>query len=313
MPELIDHVDRELLSHLRLDGRKSSKALASELGVAETTVRARLRRLAEGSIMTVTAVTDMEAFGHEFLTVTKVRTAGRPPADVGIDLAREPETIGIFVTTGRYDLMVSMLARDKAHLATLLGVTVPSIDGVDVVRSELALSVLKYESTYASIGTAEFPTEPWAISSQVDDMDLAIVEHLRDDARASNRSIAARLGVSEGTVRYRIRRMESDKVIRIQTVCDVAAFGFMSFAYLGIQVTGPRLNDTATKLQNHPAVPVLLRTIGEFELMCVIQASDRLALVDLAAQIGAYAGVRRIEAFESLRSVKHSYTWAKLV
>jgi DNA-binding Lrp family transcriptional regulator len=313
LPEQIDDTDRELLSHLRLNGRKSSKALASELGVAETTIRARLRRLAEGSIMTVTAVTDMAAFGHEFLAIAKVRTAGRPAVDVGIDLAREPETIGIFVTTGRYDLMVSMLARDNVHLATLLGVTIPSVDGVDIIRSELALDVLKYESTYASIGTDEFPTEPWAVSSRVDDMDLAIVEQLRDDARESYRSIAARLGVSEGTIRYRIRRMESDKVIRIQTVCDVSAFGFMSFAYLGVQVVGPRLNGTAVDLKNHPSVPVLLRTIGEFELMCVIQATDRTALVELAAQIGALDGVRRTEVFESLRSVKHSYTWAKLI
>jgi DNA-binding Lrp family transcriptional regulator len=312
LPEHIDDTDRGLVGHLRFNGRKSSKALASELGVAETTIRTRLRRLAERSIMTVTAVTDMEAFGHEFLVVAKVRTAGRPAPDVAVDLAHEPETIGVFVTTGRYDLMVSMLARDNTHLATLLGLTIPTIDGVDIVRSELALDVLKYESTYASIGTDDFPTEPWAASSRVDDMDLAIVGHLREDARDSNRSIAARLGVYEGTVRYRIRRMEADNVIRIQTVCDVSAFGFESFAYLGVQVAGPLLDNTAAALKNHPAIPVLLRTIGEFELMCVIQATDRQALVNLAAHVGAFEGVRRIEVFECLRPVKHSYTWAKL-
>jgi hypothetical protein len=87
----------------------------------------------------------------------------------------------------------------------------------------------------------------------------------------------------------------------------------MSFAYLGVSVTGPHLNNTSTALKDHPDVPVVLRTIGEFELMCVIQATDRTALVELAAQIGALDGVRRTEVFESLRSVKHSYTWAKLI
>jgi Lrp/AsnC family transcriptional regulator for asnA, asnC and gidA len=308
----VDDLDRALLQRLRASGRTSSRALAAELAVAEKTIRARLRRLADESIMRVTALTDTEAFGHEFLAVAKLRVAGQSAVQVGEKLAEKPETIGVFLTTGRYDLIASLLARDRAHLATLLGDTLPTVSGVDIVHTELALEVLKFESSYASFGTEELPTEPWEVSDRVDQTDLALVEQLREDARRSNRSIAARLGVSEGMVRYRLRRMETENIIRIQAVCDVSAFGYLAFAYLGIQVLGGHVDETAAALKVHPSVPVLLRTLGEYELMCVIQATDRQALTDLIAEIGGLRGVRRTEAFESLRQVKHSYTWAKL-
>ena len=46
----------------------------------------------------------------------------------------------------------------------------------------------------------------------LDQADLAIVERLSRDARVSNREIAEELGVTEGTVRARVKRMEEEKL-----------------------------------------------------------------------------------------------------
>ena len=46
----------------------------------------------------------------------------------------------------------------------------------------------------------------------LDQADLAIVERLSRDARVSNREIAEQLGVTEGTVRARVKRMEEEKL-----------------------------------------------------------------------------------------------------
>ena len=45
----------------------------------------------------------------------------------------------------------------------------------------------------------------------LDEADQAIVERLSRDARVSNREIAEQLGVTEGTVRARVKRMEEEK------------------------------------------------------------------------------------------------------
>ena len=51
----------------------------------------------------------------------------------------------------------------------------------------------------------------------LDEADQAIVERLSRDARVSNREIAEQLGVTEGTVRARAKRMEEEKLIRPYT------------------------------------------------------------------------------------------------
>ncbi len=70
----------------------------------------------------------------------------------------------------------------------------------------------------------------------LDQADLAIVERLSRDARVSNREIAEQLGVTEGTVRARVKRMEEEKLIRITAVTNIDRFKDAALAYIWIEV-----------------------------------------------------------------------------
>ena len=50
---------------------------------------------------------------------------------------------------------------------------------------------------------------------KIDDVDRRILEHLAQDGRRSNREIAHELGLGEGTVRGRIKRMQENNIIKI--------------------------------------------------------------------------------------------------
>ena len=69
-----------------------------------------------------------------------------------------------------------------------------------------------------------------------DDSDRAIVERLSHDARVSNREIAEELGVTEGTVRARVKRMEEEKLIRLTAVTNIDRFRDAALAYIWIEV-----------------------------------------------------------------------------
>lgn len=73
------------------------------------------------------------------------------------------------------------------------------------------------------------------IQYQVDELDRKIIDKLTNDARASNRHLAQSLGVTEGTVRGRIKRLEAANLIRFTAVTNVASIGAPKVVLIGIQ------------------------------------------------------------------------------
>ena len=62
----------------------------------------------------------------------------------------------------------------------------------------------------------------WA---RLDKLDQGIVEKLARDARISNRAIAAELGVTEGTIRTRVKRLQNEGLIQFTVVTDFRMAG----------------------------------------------------------------------------------------
>lgn len=309
----MDDLDLHLVEALRLDGRASNRALAAELGVNEVTVANRIRRLAGESIIRVVALTDMLAFGHEFLAFAFIRVAGRPVVEVATELSAIQELMSVSVTSGRADVIASALARDREHLSALVGGAIAKTKGVEGVSWELALDIVRFDSDWGALSDTS-PSEPWAVTDRVDDKDLEIIRELQTDARASNRAIAGRLGVSEGAVRTRIRRMEQEKMIRIQAVSDIVAFGITAYAYVGISAEPGKVDAVAKQLMGLGAVAAIMKTAGEFELLMLVATGTREELVDLVLnRLGRMRGIRRTETFEAFGTFKHSYTWARIL
>ena len=310
----IDELDRALVERLRVDGRESNRSLASALGVNEATVASRLRRMEAASIMRVVALTDIEAFGYGYLVFAKLRARGRPLREIGADLAALPEAISVILTAGRFDLIVVFLARDRKQLGEIVGTVVPTIPGIDEARYELALEILRFDSLWALLNAPAQTAAPTVATDAVDSLDVSIIELLQRDARSSNRRIAADLGVSEGTIRARIRRMEEENLIRIQAISDVVAFGFTAHAYVGIQAEAGYIEEVAKGLVACEPINFIVRSLGDFHFLCVVTAEDRAGMEAIILdRIGAIPGVRRTETLESWQALKHTYTWARLV
>ena len=60
---------------------------------------------------------------------------------------------------------------------------------------------------------------------QTDGVDESIMNLLREDGRLSNREVARRLDVSEGTVRQRLKKLEDANAIRMGVVVDPVKLG----------------------------------------------------------------------------------------
>jgi len=312
-PEL-DDLDRALIEHLRREGRKGNRSLATELNVNEVTVAARLRRLEDAGVMRVVAITDIRLFGHREFTFAMINVSGRSVFSVAAELAELPEAIGVTICTGRYDIIIPVLGRDHLHIADLFGNRLPKIKGISAIHGCMALDVLKYDSKWSLLGVDPGTTPEARPSDTVDQMDLSIIEMLQVNARRSNRQIAADLGVSEGTVRVRIKRMLADRVFRIQAVSDIVVSGVGAHAFVGIKAAPGKVNDVAKALARRDDIAQITRVLDDFDLIAVLIATDRASLISsILHEISLAPGVSSTETFDSVHTLKHTYAWTWIV
>ncbi|MFT4826472.1 MAG: Lrp/AsnC family transcriptional regulator for asnA, asnC and gidA [Halioglobus sp.] len=150
---------------------------------------------------------------------------------------------------------------------------------------------------------------------KLDDIDAAIVKWLSRDARTSNRQIANELGVTEGTVRARIKRMEEEKLIRITAVTNIDRFRDGTLAYIWIEVErSSQTREIAKTLANMKELGFVGVMMGRFDILAITMVRNTEHLGEfLHEKINVIPGVRRTESTLGVNFVKHDYRMARIV
>ena len=116
----LDRVDRALLRALSRDARASGAALATAVGVAESTVSLRLRSLRQrGLVRGYRADVDLAALGVSLQALIAVRLGQHSRAEVDRFRALAPTWPGVlsmFHTAGADDYLLHVVARDADAL-----------------------------------------------------------------------------------------------------------------------------------------------------------------------------------------------------
>lgn len=136
----MDQLDRRILISLGEDARKPLARVAEELGVANTTVHQRVRRLEEqGVIQGSRLVVDWDAAGLPVLAVVFVEV-DEPGSikDAAGRFAEIPYVQSCHTVTGEFDLMVVVRATSSTHLGELLELLRTTVHGRS--RTQVVLS-----------------------------------------------------------------------------------------------------------------------------------------------------------------------------
>ena len=135
----------------------------------------------------------------------------------------------------------------------------------------------------------------------MDNIDSNIIDILREDGRASNASIARKVGVSEGTVRRRLKRLLKEKFIDIVALPDPIKLGYESQALIGVQVEPDKIEQVANCLNDLSEVNWVAVTTGSYDVFAWATLPSAEALgVFLRSQVGVIPGVRHTETFVNL-------------
>jgi len=119
----IDRIDAEILRLLQKDARLSNKQLAAAVGLAPSSVHDRVKRLWSEQILTGShAEVDPKALGVglEALLLIELSKHERLTVDRFLaEVTEIPEVRSARLITGRYDLVVHVVALDTRHLKDL--------------------------------------------------------------------------------------------------------------------------------------------------------------------------------------------------
>ncbi len=141
---------------------------------------------------------------------------------------------------------------------------------------------------------------------KIDDIDLQIIDILRTDARTPYTEIARRLGISEATVRRRIKNLEERGVIAGYTaVVEPAKMGFSTVAMVGINTTPDSFLEVVQKLAELREVKWLATSTGDHMILAEVWARDGRELTEvLSRKVGRIEGIVHVRPAIILERLK---------
>jgi DNA-binding Lrp family transcriptional regulator len=139
---MLDELDLSLIHKLQEDARKPTAQLARELGRPTATVRDRLRRLKEESvILGYTTVIDVAKVGFPIKAIVHISTSEQAvDPDVFFEaLGQIPEVASAHLITGSYEAEVIVYVRDIEHLSRILYEDFRQVPGVTGTNTSIVL------------------------------------------------------------------------------------------------------------------------------------------------------------------------------
>jgi len=147
----------------------------------------------------------------------------------------------------------------------------------------------------------------------LDDVDHRIIALLRDDGRMAYRAIAREMGLTEATVRGRVRRLEESNTMRVVAVTDIEAAGYNMLLAVGVQVESRTPESVARDMAAIPEVFSVNVVVGTHDIEALVVAEDQNALHTLLLEkLAQVPGVRRLTPSLAVDVLKNQPDWVPL-
>ena len=140
----VDDLDREIIRRLQKNGRLSNTEIARDLNVTETTIRKRIAQLIDDDMINIVAVPTPKAVGSSMSAIIGLSADMRSIHHVSDRLRECPEVRYVGMSTGRYDIMLEVFARDQEHLLEFVTERLGSMEGITDLETSIILKVVKF-------------------------------------------------------------------------------------------------------------------------------------------------------------------------
>jgi Lrp/AsnC family transcriptional regulator for asnA, asnC and gidA len=140
---MIDELDQKLMMELQKNGRQGYVHLAKVLGVAEGTVRKRVKDLLDGNVMKIVAIPNLRELGYNFISIMGLQVRLADLRKVSDELVQKPNVCYLSFVTGRYDLVVIIATRSPEELSHFIEKEISALPSILRTETFVNLDVIK--------------------------------------------------------------------------------------------------------------------------------------------------------------------------
>ena len=147
----VDELDLKLLSELKKDGSISIPLLAKKLNINASVLYSRIKRLLKKKmIKKFTIDIDESQLGFGVKAYVGINRDPKFKKEIHENLLKIPEIDRIIEVTGRFDLMVGVLAADLEKLHNIVVDKIGKIDGIQNTETFVELERTEKSPMYLS-------------------------------------------------------------------------------------------------------------------------------------------------------------------
>ena len=144
--------------------------------------------------------------------------------------------------------------------------------------------------------------------SEIDKVDLQILNILQEDCHLSFRKLADKMGTSGVMAASRIKNLEDKGILKGYTVIlDPVKLGFDLTAVIFMQTEGVYLKDLENELSQMSNVIALYEITGDFDVVAVVKLKDRDGLNSLLKNLLVTPHIKKTMTNIALNVVKEDF------
>jgi len=315
----MDELDKNLLNHLQSLGFEKSSVLAPRFGVAERTIRRRLSTLRRKGIIKIIATPNPILSGYEAWAKIGIKVQLKSLRHVAQELVKHPSIYFVAYCLGTFDIMTAAYFDTMDRLTYFVGSELTRVKGILSTETLLLTCPRKYynfvwpEPVFKRNNRSQHHNilVSNGCAYELDEIDHRIMNILRVDGLTSPSAMKIELGIGEGMIRKRMKRMLESGVFRLEVVPNPEALEYEVWATMGITV-----NRFPHKVMNavidNPSVYLASLSAGRFNVVIAARFHNIDSLTRfINTELAQIPGVSSVETFLHTKPLKyHNVNWS---
>ncbi|MFE0028529.1 Lrp/AsnC family transcriptional regulator [Amycolatopsis sp. NPDC059021] len=319
--------DVRIIRALQIAPRASFAAIADAIGLTESAVGRRYRRLRADGVIRVAGVVDPGALGQ---SKWLVRLRCRPGSVVPIAeaLAKRDDVSWVGLCAAGSEITCAVRSRTSEQRDDLLGRRLPRTAAVLDINAAAMLRQFvggrghywaalsgtltpEQEARLGDEGGGPFTESPVVASDPVrlTAGDERLLDVLASDGRAGLVDLAAAADLTPGRASRRLQALLARRVVHIDVEIAATALGYHARANLWLRVHPSAVKSVGRTLAREPEIAFAAAVSGPHNLHAVAHCRDLDALFEFTSdRIGSLPGVESLEVSPLLRHVKQAGT-----